>query len=96
MASNVQIKFDRQGKCDILTSPGTKALLLLHAQNVKKKAERMSESGMANYTVVIDEHKVSAHAHTWARDAATIASNKKHDALVRSLANEPGVTMHDG
>ena len=95
MSSDVQVKFNRDGKVSVLRGPGVRARLKIHCDNIKRRADAMSESGVADYTVVVDAHSVSAHGHVWAKDAATIASNKKHDALVKCLSEEPGVTMHE-
>ena len=95
MANSVSMRFNRKGKMAILKSPGVKLRLKMHCDNIKRRADAMSESGVANYQVVIDTHSVAAHGHVWARDAATIASNAKHDALVQQLAKEGGVTMHE-
>lgn len=95
MSSDVQIKFNREGKLSVLKGPGVRLRIKAHCENIKHRAEAMSESGVADYTVVVDTHSVSAHGHVWAKDAPTIASNLKHDALVKALSEEPGVSMHE-
>lgn len=85
MADISGIKINRQAAREIMKMPAVRADLVARGQRIARNAEAMSESGNARYDVVAKNLEVSAHVFVQTADAASIASNAKHNSLVKSV-----------
>lgn len=85
MADISGIKINGQAAREIMKMPAVRADLVARGQRIARNAEAMSESGNARYDVVAKNLEVSAHVFVQTADAASIASNAKHNSLVKSV-----------
>ena len=85
MAAISGLKINGQAAREIMKRPAVRADLVARGQRIARNAEGMSESGNARYGVVAKNLEVSAHVFVQTADAASIASNAKHNSLVKSV-----------
>jgi hypothetical protein len=80
--SVIKIRMNSAGARTILNSRGVQQDLLRRAERIKEKANGM---GNGVYAADVKEGKVRAHAMVKTTDAHSMASNKKHNSLLKSL-----------
>ena len=85
MADISGLKINGQAAREIMKMPAVRADLVARGQRIARNAEGMSEGGNARYDVVAKNLEVSAHVFVQTADAASIASNAKHNSLVKSV-----------
>lgn len=85
MADISGLKINGQAAREIMKMPAVRADLVARGQRIARNAEGMSESGNARYGVVAKNLEVSVHVFVQTADAASIASNAKHNSLVKSV-----------
>ena len=90
MADISGIKINRQSAREMMKMPAVRADLVARGQRIARNAECMSESAKARYDVVAKNLEVSAHVFVQTADAASIASNAKHNSLVKSIDSGKG------
>lgn len=85
MADITGLKINRSAAREIMKSPAVRSDLVARGQRIARSAEGMSESGKARYDVVAKDLEVSTHVFVQTADAVSIASNAKHNSLVKSI-----------
>ena len=85
MAEIYGLKINRAGARDVMKSAGVAADLEARGMRIAEAAEGMSQSGEALFDVKVKDLRVSTHVFVETTDAASMASNAKHNSLVRSI-----------
>lgn len=78
----VKVEMNHAGAREILNSSGVQSNLLSRAQRIKAQADSM---GSGIYAADVQPGKNRAHAMVKTTDAQSMASNAKHNTLVKSL-----------
>lgn len=84
MASNIKVKMNSAGAKAVLNSAGVQSDLLARANRIKATADGMASG---KYEADVQPGKTRAHAmvKTPAGDFRTMASQRKHNTLLKSL-----------
>lgn len=85
MADIYGIKVNRSAARAIMKSPGVRADLASRGERIARAAEAMSDSKRARFEAVEKDLKVSTHVFVQTTDPLSMASNAKHNSLVKSI-----------
>ena len=80
--AKVRVRMNPSGVRDVLNAPGVQQDLLARAQRIAESASSVA-SGV--FTADVQPGKNRAHAMAKTTDARSIASNAKHNSLLKSM-----------
>ena len=80
--ARVKVRMSSAGSRAVMNSEGVRADLLARADRIRERAESM---GSGAYAADVRPGRNRAHAMVKTTDARSIASNAKHNSLLKSL-----------